>query len=776
MKQKLKTKQIVKEAIWNHGKKLTDEIKMDKENRKLWEHIKKLKGEEKKREIVKIYNEEGEELIRRTLTEELEEYWKTIYQKHRNDLYEIWNQENRTNYEQNMRNQREQMLIEVMQDNETMQINEQIREHFDLAMEISQRLVIPMIDHKITPKEIQTQLKKTKDKKSPGPDGLKAELLKVLTESEVCMKELARCYNTIIETGEKPSGWELSHTKMISKNKKPTVGELRPIALLDTLYKTFMGTIREKIEKHLSKNDMWNELQAGFSKGRRIADNLFILKHCVERTYVLKRSLIVISVDFQKAFDSIMRSKLLTTMMKAKIDSKIINIIAEIYSNDRTSIIINDEKKIDIEVTSGIRQGCNGSTVLFLLITYAIIEELQGTNLGYKDNIVKVVALFFADDGLLMAENIKEAIELIKIIVKCAGKCGLKLNKEKSKILMFNSYEQPKIIEEIEVVEKIKYLGITVTNKRDCFQLHRNEAIIKARRYANLISSVIARSCNRILIGKTYWKSLAMPSFLYATEVMEFTNQEIQKLQTIENQVYRTILRLPSTVAVGALRSEIGASTSRSRDIKSKLTFVKHIMKENGNELVRKIFVHRFEHNEGSYAPFISRYMEAVEINLNTIKDVSPKMLKEAVNRWDKLGWREDIEQKTTLRLYAKYKKIAEVKWHDNTEESTVMMRARLDVLPLGWRQGFRGGNILCPCCSEEMETMEHFAVQCGHYNIIKNRFDFWRKIQSEEEDDKMAEILLLKGNKEDVDDKKKMLYQMWKKREEARRRKEGEQ
>ena len=56
----------------------------------------------------------------------------------------------------------------------------------------------------------------------------------------------------------------------------------------------------------------------------------------------------------------------------------------------------------DINVTSGIRQGCNASSNLFLLITYCIIEKLYDNLSGVNTNICKIVALFFADDVVVV--------------------------------------------------------------------------------------------------------------------------------------------------------------------------------------------------------------------------------------------------------------------------------------------------------------------------------------------------------------------------------------
>ncbi len=45
------------------------------------------------------------------------------------------------------------------------------------------------------------------------------------------------------------------------------------------------------------------EEQNTYTENRRAADNLFILNYCIQKSQEYKRSLILISVDFAKAFD-----------------------------------------------------------------------------------------------------------------------------------------------------------------------------------------------------------------------------------------------------------------------------------------------------------------------------------------------------------------------------------------------------------------------------------------------------------------------------------------
>ena len=76
---------------------------------------------------------------------------------------------------------------------------------------------------------------------------------------------------------------------MIPKNKKPKADQLRPIALTDNSYKYFMGIAKDRIEAHLSNNDLLNEMRAGFTKQRRAEDNLTILKECIEAAFIGRR-------------------------------------------------------------------------------------------------------------------------------------------------------------------------------------------------------------------------------------------------------------------------------------------------------------------------------------------------------------------------------------------------------------------------------------------------------------------------------------------------------
>lgn len=62
--------------------------------------------------------------------------------------------------------------------------------------------------------------------------------------------------------------------------------------------------------------------------------------------------------------------------------SIIANIHIHIRQNCLATLHVNKKKSNKIEITVGICQGCNGSTMLFLPITYTIITALEDSWVG----------------------------------------------------------------------------------------------------------------------------------------------------------------------------------------------------------------------------------------------------------------------------------------------------------------------------------------------------------------------------------------------------------
>ena len=105
---------------------------------------------------------------------------------------------------------------------------------------------------------------------------------------------------------------------------------------------------------------------------------------------------------------------------------------------------------------------------------------------------------------------------------------GLKINKEKSACLVFNGRidREENSLGGIRVMEGMKYLGVEVSAKKDCFGGNRKKKIGVAEGMANVTYSVVARACERLMIGKVFWKSVVLPCVLSSAEVMVWRKAE----------------------------------------------------------------------------------------------------------------------------------------------------------------------------------------------------------------------------------------------------------
>ena len=170
-----------------------------------------------------------------------------------------------------------------------------------------------------------------------------------------------------------------------------------------------MGFIRDRIEDHLIQWSLTWDNQFGFTKGGRIEHNLLILQFIANKAYDKRsqynKQLLFAMIDFRKAYDSVNRWKLIQTLVKFKVHYKIIDKIVAMYSNDETTITLgNLEEKI--KVTSGIRQSCSISTLLFKMITFCIIEELTNKGIMYHSDGISMNSIWLADDVTLIANSI----------------------------------------------------------------------------------------------------------------------------------------------------------------------------------------------------------------------------------------------------------------------------------------------------------------------------------------------------------------------------------
>ena len=121
----------------------------------------------------------------------------------------------------------------------------------------------------VTPEIIANKIKKMKNNKSPGVDGIPPKLLEEIVEQ--ISTPLAELFNLSLEEGIFPSGWKEANSKKGSRNKPENY---RPVSFTSVVCKLLETLIRENMMEFLVKHKLINTSQHRFLKARSCLTNI----------------------------------------------------------------------------------------------------------------------------------------------------------------------------------------------------------------------------------------------------------------------------------------------------------------------------------------------------------------------------------------------------------------------------------------------------------------------------------------------------------------------
>ena len=757
MNQKLVVQKLIREARERYELELTKEIRgkmrESRGGKRLWECMDKLMGRNKKREEkIEVYGENGAKMEEGEAADRIEEVFKEIYKSDRKELTPVhsgmWG-----------RGAKEDLERMYARTNPS---------RINLEGVTIYEGIVPMSEPKMCDETTKIELRGLKEGKAAGLNKLKPEVYKELGKSDICRRIMTEDYNKILAGGGIPEGWKKTRTKLIKKVKNPRPKDHRPIAVADISYKMLMSYLKKEIEGHIERNGLAKVNQIGFCDGGRTEFNHFIILYLVERARRRGEEMFVIALDFKKAFDSINRIKLIETLIEYRVHPNIVDLIARLYSDDKTELTLGDMKR-EVCVNSGIKQGCPLSTTLFKLVTFMIIRKLEEEGVEYEVEGRNASSLFFADDSMLFSKSRQDAERNLEIMVEVGRIYGLEINKEKSKVLVYNGRENYTEVGGIEVVKEFKYLGLYLDDEDDIYRKQKEVMLSKAKTHENMTYQVVENSCNKVMIGKTYWKSMVLPTVLYGAGLMNVSEAQTNRVQSTENGVYRKILGAGENTVVEVLRGEIGASASEARMIEARLMMAKSIY-ESKNEWMKEILRKVRESPGNPWNRGLNRYMEKVGINYEELIEMGKIEVKRKIREYDTRRWKEGLERKASVRIYRENKReVKEGKVYDNRRSSQILFQARANSMRLNERNRHREeGETSCEICGEgELENLGHFLLACGALEEERDE-EVMERNSGATAEEWIGNILWKEVDMERV---KMMLGKMWQKRCAIRKR-----
>ena len=171
-------------------------------------------------------------------------------------------------------------------------------------------------------------------------------------------KPLALLFNISLTSGVLPSAWKKAIIiPIFKKGDKSSSANYRPISLTSIICKIMESIIKDSILSYLNKNNLIYSKQYGFMPKK--STNTQLLRYFNDMSsHILKGSQVdSIYLDYSKAFDSIVHSKLLFKLEKYGIAGNLLLWLTSFLSNRLQTVKVNNSHSEWSDVLSGVPQG-----------------------------------------------------------------------------------------------------------------------------------------------------------------------------------------------------------------------------------------------------------------------------------------------------------------------------------------------------------------------------------------------------------------------------------
>ena len=318
--------------------------------------------------------------------------------------------------------------------------------------------------------EIEAKLKKASNT-APGLDGLEYRHLRALDPAGDL---LAVIYSAVWRLGI-PQSWKISKTIFIyKKGQTDDLSNFRPISLLPTMYKVMSGIVSGRLVGVAMERSWLSAEQKGFLPGvHGMQEHTELLESVIEDSQEKRSNSVITWLDLCNAFGSIPHAYLQELFDSLPIPDSLRKLLSDVYLDNSMRCMVA-KTAIDVEATAGVRQGDALSTTIFNLAAEPLIRAAKSeANPGYTLFYDKVKATAFADDLAVVSASVASAQATVDRVNAVASDLGLKFNADKCACLHHKKGANSpalllvdgKPIKSLDSDGKISYLGIPMGTK-----------------------------------------------------------------------------------------------------------------------------------------------------------------------------------------------------------------------------------------------------------------------------------------------------------------------
>jgi hypothetical protein len=415
--------------------------------------------------------------------------------------------------------------------------------------------------------ELHEALKTCKES-APGPDGITYDVYKKLWD--IFGKYIFSSWEFSEKIGNLATSQRDSVITLLEKKgkDKSLIENLRPISLSNCDIKICTKALA--LRTNVVLNSILTTTQTGYIPGKQITDNCRLIEEIIELSNSENQEAYLITLDAQKAFDSVDHEYLHKILKCYGFPVEYIRWVKIIYTNLRSNVMINGYLSEIIEIERSVKQGDALSCALFVLAIDPLLrmidrdERITPININ-QDNTaepINIKTATFADDITAITKDKEGINHIIDNYNRFSNLSGIRLNIPKTEIMSLgknkNKIENFKINsgnKEIVIVNQksVKICGITFsTSKEISYEENIVKRIDKLTRILNVWRQRNLTLKGKILIAKTF----AISQVVYA---MQSTTLKKEDLLKIEREIYKFIwnIKNSSTKVAGKIKRDI---------------------------------------------------------------------------------------------------------------------------------------------------------------------------------------------------------------------------